>query len=295
MELELPTNESGDVSLIGSAIPSSGAGSAPTSPLGYKRCPKCECELSALEYYKNRSKKDGLSSYCKKCYNLIIYFYRISEKGKATTSRYWKSERGKAVIARYQKTEKGKIVAIRCRKSEKGKASRARCKAHYRITVKGKATETTYRKSEKNRLYQAYYKKLPKSKAADAHYEKSKEGRIAKARYLKSEKGKLMTSRKDYKRRIRKIGATEGVVLLTITEWKIILATYNNACAYCGATNKKLEKDHIIPISKGGKHAKENVVPACRSCNSRKGAKLITAGPSAFAGVDVALVNPARW
>ncbi|MDB4875733.1 MAG: hypothetical protein JWM41_2179 [Gemmatimonadetes bacterium] len=29
--------------------------------------------------------------------------------------------------------------------------------------------------------------------------------------------------------------------------------------------------DHVIPISRGGSHTRENVVPACRSCNSKKG------------------------
>ena len=34
-------------------------------------------------------------------------------------------------------------------------------------------------------------------------------------------------------------------------------------------------RDHIIPISKGGNNVKENIVPAYRSCNSKKHNKLI--------------------
>ena len=55
-------------------------------------------------------------------------------------------------------------------------------------------------------------------------------------------------------------------------DWKGLLTEYNNSCVYCGDRGN-LSIDHIIPVSKGGKHTKENIVPACISCNSRKGDK----------------------
>jgi 5-methylcytosine-specific restriction endonuclease McrA len=60
---------------------------------------------------------------------------------------------------------------------------------------------------------------------------------------------------------------------LTTEEWLEVLSEYNHKCVYCGRSDVKLTMDHIIPISKGGPNIKNNVVPACRSCNSRKGAK----------------------
>lgn len=39
-------------------------------------------------------------------------------------------------------------------------------------------------------------------------------------------------------------------------------------CTYCGEPADTL--DHIIPISKGGTSARDNLTPACRSCNRRK-------------------------
>ena len=43
-------------------------------------------------------------------------------------------------------------------------------------------------------------------------------------------------------------------------------------CMYCGHKYKEefLTRDHIIPISKGGKDRWSNVVTACRHCNTRK-------------------------
>lgn len=60
---------------------------------------------------------------------------------------------------------------------------------------------------------------------------------------------------------------------LTATEYKSILEHYGNACAYCGRSNCKLEQDHIAPVVQGGGYTKENIVPACRSCNRKKHAR----------------------
>lgn len=60
------------------------------------------------------------------------------------------------------------------------------------------------------------------------------------------------------------------------SEWAAILEQFGNLCAYCRKPNgtKKLERDHVIPVSKGGLDEPDNVVPACRGCNGRKAARL---------------------
>jgi 5-methylcytosine-specific restriction endonuclease McrA len=47
-------------------------------------------------------------------------------------------------------------------------------------------------------------------------------------------------------------------------------------CAYCGQTfpAKELTMDHVVPVARGGRSAKGNVVPACKACNNQK--KLMT-------------------
>ena len=44
-------------------------------------------------------------------------------------------------------------------------------------------------------------------------------------------------------------------------------------CQYCGANAENI--DHIIPRSRGGEHVWENVVAACRPCNTRKEDRLL--------------------
>lgn len=58
-------------------------------------------------------------------------------------------------------------------------------------------------------------------------------------------------------------------------EWKECLIYFGGECAYCGGTPRKgqrLTRDHLEPISKGGRTIQSNIVPACASCNSSKGA-----------------------
>lgn len=56
---------------------------------------------------------------------------------------------------------------------------------------------------------------------------------------------------------------------LTLDEWASLVEAWG-ACAYCGAGDGSLQKDCVLPISRGGRYTFENVVPACRSCNASK-------------------------
>jgi predicted restriction endonuclease len=71
------------------------------------------------------------------------------------------------------------------------------------------------------------------------------------------------------KRNAYKRGAT--VNDLTTAQWKTIKEYYGHRCVYCGKKKQRLTQDHITPLSKGGSHTLHNVVPACGTCNSRKG------------------------
>jgi 5-methylcytosine-specific restriction endonuclease McrA len=49
---------------------------------------------------------------------------------------------------------------------------------------------------------------------------------------------------------------------------RAIFARDEHRCQYCGAAAENV--DHVIPRSKGGPHAWDNVVASCRACNARK-------------------------
>lgn len=52
--------------------------------------------------------------------------------------------------------------------------------------------------------------------------------------------------------------------------WKQLLA--DGVCHYCGRKfpPEELTMDHIVPVARGGKSTRGNVVAACRDCNQKK-------------------------
>jgi 5-methylcytosine-specific restriction endonuclease McrA len=54
---------------------------------------------------------------------------------------------------------------------------------------------------------------------------------------------------------------------------RAVFARDDWTCQYCGGAAENL--DHVVPRSRGGSHTWDNVVAACRRCNSRKENRLI--------------------
>jgi 5-methylcytosine-specific restriction endonuclease McrA len=54
-----------------------------------------------------------------------------------------------------------------------------------------------------------------------------------------------------------------------------LFARDRNLCLYCGGHfhRSELTRDHVLPLSRGGRDSWENVVTACLGCNVRKGGR----------------------
>jgi len=55
---------------------------------------------------------------------------------------------------------------------------------------------------------------------------------------------------------------------------KAVLARDSWTCQYCGQRKPGLTVDHVIPRSRGGTSAWDNIVASCAACNRRKGNRL---------------------
>jgi len=75
-------------------------------------------------------------------------------------------------------------------------------------------------------------------------------------------------------RRRARLANSEGEFMTA--EFEELGREFNNRCVYCGGSESEvgpLLPDHVIPLSKGGTNFIQNILPVCRSCNSRKGNK----------------------
>ena len=57
---------------------------------------------------------------------------------------------------------------------------------------------------------------------------------------------------------------------------KAVLARDAYTCQYCGREQLGLTVDHVVPRSRGGSSAWDNIVAACAPCNRKKGNRLPT-------------------
>lgn len=58
---------------------------------------------------------------------------------------------------------------------------------------------------------------------------------------------------------------------LRSTSWWQALVQ-KGVCHYCGKTfaAEEITMDHVVPLSRGGRSTKGNIVPACKECNTKK-------------------------
>ncbi len=56
---------------------------------------------------------------------------------------------------------------------------------------------------------------------------------------------------------------------LSDEQWAALKEAWGG-CAYCGATDKPLQRDCVQAISRGGRYTLGNIAPACASCNASK-------------------------
>jgi 5-methylcytosine-specific restriction endonuclease McrA len=197
----------------------------------------------------------------KRLYDLA---YRAKNREKRNAQR-------RAYYATHRVEENAQVLLHRAAHPEETRARRRAYAAAHPEQVRAKRRAWVEANPDRDQAnYQRWHAEHPE-KAAEyslawrlRHPEKS---RASDAAYAKAHPELMCEKAKTRRATIR------GAVVrdLTPAQWVEIQAAYDHRCVYCGKRRKgKLTQDHITPVSQGGNHTMSNIVPACKSCNSRK-------------------------
>ena len=63
---------------------------------------------------------------------------------------------------------------------------------------------------------------------------------------------------------------------LSDQQWAALKEAWGG-CAYCGSTDRPLQRDCVLAISRGGRYTLENIVPACGPCTASRCNSEVTA------------------
>jgi len=144
--------------------------------------------------------------------------------------------------------------------------SKAR-KAIYAQTPQQREYKNKWRNSRKGRAYMREYRQTYDYKLLMKELRQTSKYKTYAFKWRQTHKGKALTARMHSKRRALEKNLPCN---LTAVEWEEIKERQNYKCAICGE-EKPLQRDHIIPLSKGGGLTKSNIQGLCNSCNARKG------------------------
>lgn len=215
----------------------------------FKKCYACQKFFHLESFHKNHIRKDGLEQTCKECLlkRSRDYYERNKEKVLQRTANWGKENK-----------EKKRASCRRWRKKypERQRAATARWEKEH---------------PEEKRLLTSAWHMAHKAELAvrAAAYYAAHQDEIAvkKAAYRAAHPEGHRAS--DKRRRAAKANAPLND--FTGLQWQEMQAAYFHRCVYCNRRAKgHLTQDHITPLSKDGSHTLSNIVPACRSCNSKK-------------------------
>lgn len=206
----------------------------PQIPL--KQCTKCKEWLPATReyFYSHVRTKDGLNNECRPC-----------------------------ALARRHKYVANNTEQINARSRESYRANPEPIRVKRREYV---ANNHERVKAQKREHHAANSERL--NAKSRAHYAANPEpAKIYQRKHRAINPEAVRANRR--KRRARE--AAVAINDFTAAQWIAMQIAYDHRCSYCNKRCKgKLSQDHVTPLSKGGNHTLSNIVPACKSCNSRK-------------------------
>lgn len=211
-----------------------------------KVCTGCGEKKSLEDYYPGEG-RGGRRSKCKTCFAARVYesnkaWRAANPDRKAASDKAWRKKNPNRARQRAAANKGERSQASKDKKAAANKAWREKNRDRVRQWNKEYHLANREVINERARLW------------AKANPE------ARRAQYANSEA-----------RRRARIQETQ-MVPITAAQIETLIEEFNGGCAYCPSPWEHI--DHYVPLSRGGEHRIENLVPACAPCNQSKNAKL---------------------
>jgi len=175
-------------------------------------------------------------------------------------------------ITEYAYEQKREIYSARCRECVSAQ------KREYSAKNKDKVRQ--WKKREYNKDSSSY-----KVRASKNYYSNKQHILFRIHNYYQKNKGTIIARITDWRNRHpekrsayahkRRLKIENVFFKVTKKDLNRQLERQNFECFWCHNKSDDLTLDHVLPLSRGGKHSKGNIVFACRSCNSAKNNKYV--------------------
>jgi hypothetical protein len=214
-----------------------------------KKCSRCKKVKDSSEFGIRASSKDGLDSRCLQCNRECAKLSRDKNKAKGKIINAVSVTNKLCPTCRIEKS----TDCFGTNPSSKD-GLRNECKECRNTKTRIRyANDPDFRESESVRAAQVYVG--------------NREHIINRTnRWSKNNPEKKVGQR--HKRQARLYGQIEFD--LPIDFISVLRKSQNNKCVYCSRDDAKLTVEHMLPLSRGGKHCIENIVLACTTCNFSK-------------------------
>lgn len=238
-----------------------------------KKCPVCESSKSTSEFYKDKTKKDGLSWDCKDCVKKRVNERRLENLDEYNAKQ---RERVKKRVAKNRLVGPDENRLCPGCNETKGRYSFWRNVAHPSgMSVYCKSCESIQLEERKKANPNYYKEKYARSRERQlAYYKKRRE---IDPQPLRDSVNRWRANNRDHARayaakRRERINKSGG----NYTKYDVakIRELQNNKCAACEVClSDGYHVDHIMPIALGGTNCPDNLQVLCPPCNLSKHAK----------------------
>ena len=177
----------------------------------------------------------------------------------------WADKNKEAELERNRKYKRENREKVNARK----KIARLNNHEHYLEVARKKYYRNHEKHLEWNRENYRKHKEKRRAKAREYHIKNAEVIRQKVKEWTINNPEKVKAY--SHLKRARKLNA---IGEYTPDEFTSTCEEFSWCCCYCGksVTEKTVTIDHAVPISKGGSNYIENLLPACRKCNSSKNA-----------------------